>query len=75
MAYTLSRRRMLRGMAAGVPIAVALPRLDAASVKWLFARPQPVASPEGSGRPVQQEPAPLLERWFTLDQGEIFQTV
>jgi len=29
MAFTINRRRMLRGMAAGVPIAIALPRLDA----------------------------------------------
>src|SRR5439155_20080347 len=29
MAFSLDRRRMLQGMVAGVPIAIALPRLDA----------------------------------------------
>ncbi len=54
----------------------ALPRLDAQSVELLFARSQPVASPEGFGRPVQQHrPASGVERWFTLVQDESFQAV
>ncbi len=52
------------------------PRLDAASVELLFARPRPVAAPEGSGQLAQQHrPAPVAERWSTLVQDETFQAV